>query len=98
MFTGIVSAVAKVVEAKEGRLGIDHAAVARKLKVGSSVAVNSCCLTVVRKRGPGFLAHVRPGALRPTNLGALKPGEEVNLALPLGASSTLDGHLVPGHG
>ena len=69
MFTGIVSAVAKVVEAKEGRLGIDHAAVARKLKVGSSVAVNGCCLTVVRKRGPVFLADVVPETLRRTNLG-----------------------------
>src|SRR5438128_3758112 len=97
MFTGIVSAVAKVVEAKEGRLGIDHAAVARKLKVGSSVAVNGCCLTVVRKRGPVFLADVVPETLRRTNLGALKPGVEVNLELPLGASSTLDGHLVQGH-
>ena len=97
MFTGIVSAVAKVVEVKEGRLGIDHAAVARKLKVGSSIAVNGCCLTVVRKRGPVFFADVVPETLRRTNLGALNPGAEVNLELPLSASSTLDGHLVQGH-
>src|SRR5437660_6710632 len=97
MFTGIVSAVAKVVEAKEGRLGIDHAAVTRRLKVGSSVAVNGCCLTVVRKRGPVFFADVVPETLRRTNLGALNPGAEVNLELPLSASSTLDGHLVQGH-
>ena len=97
MFTGIVSAVAKVVEAKEGRLAIDHAAVTRRLKVGSSVAVNGCCLTVVRKRGPVFFADVVPETLRRTNLGALNPGAEVNLELPLSASSTLDGHLVQGH-
>src|SRR3989449_4350335 len=97
MFTGLVSAVAKVVEAKEGRLGIAHAAVARKLKVGSSVAVNGCCLTVVRKRGPVFFADVVPETLRRTNLGALKPGVEVNLELPLSAASLLDGHLVQGH-
>jgi riboflavin synthase len=97
VFTGIVSAVAKVVEVKEGRLGIDHAAVARKLKVGSSVAVNGCCLTVVRKRGPVFFADVVPETLRRTNLGPLKPGTEVNLELPLSASATLDGHLVQGH-
>ena len=47
MFTGIVSAVAKVVEAEGNRLAIDHASVARRLKIGSSVAVNGCCLTVV---------------------------------------------------
>lgn len=97
MFTGIVSAVAKVVEVKEGRLGIDHAAVARKLKVGSSIAVNGCCLTVVRKRGPVFFADVVPETLRRTNLGPLQPGMEVNLELPLSASATLDGHLVQGH-
>ena len=97
MFTGIVSAVAKVVAADSKRIGIDHAWVARRLKVGGSVAVNGCCLTVVKKRGPIFFADVVPETLRRTNLGALRPHVEVNLELPLGASSTLDGHLVQGH-
>jgi riboflavin synthase len=97
MFTGIVSAVAKVVVADANRLGIDHAWVARRLKIGSSVAVNGCCLTVVKKRGPVFLADVVPETLRRTNLGALRVGSEVNLELPLGATSMLDGHLVQGH-
>src|SRR6266850_2254148 len=47
MFTGIVSAVAKVVKADRSRIGIDHAWVARRLKIGGSVAVNGCCLTIV---------------------------------------------------
>ena len=97
MFTGIVSAVAKVVETKGGRLGIDHAGVARRLKVGASVSVNGTCLTVVRKRGPVFFADVVPETLRRTNLGLLGAGSEVNLELPLGAASTLDGHVVQGH-
>ena len=97
MFTGIVSAVAKVVEADRGRIGIDHAWVARHLKVGGSVAVNGCCLTVVKKRGPIFFADVVPETLRRTNLGTLRAGFEVNLELPLGANSPLDGHLVQGH-
>ena len=97
MFTGIVSAVAKVVEADGKRLGIDHASIARRLKIGSSIAVNGCCLTVVKKRGPVFFADVVPETLRRTNLGALRPGVEVNLELPLGAGSALDGHLVQGH-
>jgi riboflavin synthase len=97
MFTGIVSAVAGVVEVKEGRIGIDHAWTTRHLKLGGSVAVNGCCLTVVKKKGPVFYTDVVPETLRRTNLGALKPGDGVNLELPLGASSTLDGHLVQGH-
>jgi riboflavin synthase len=97
MFTGIVSAVSKVVSAERGRLGIDHAWVARRLKIGGSVAVNGCCLTVVKKKGPVFYADVVPETLRRTNLGALTPGVEVNLELPLSATSLLDGHLVQGH-
>jgi len=97
MFTGIVSAVSKVVLAERGRIGIDHARIARHLKVGGSVAVNGSCLTVVKKRGSVFYADVVPETLRRTNLGALKVGEEVNLELPVSASSMLDGHLVQGH-
>ena len=97
MFTGIVSAVAKVVEADRGRVGIDHAWVARHLKTGGSVAVNGCCLTVIKKRGTVFFADIVPETLRKTNLGALRPGIEVNLELPLRADSLLDGHLVLGH-
>jgi riboflavin synthase len=97
MFTGIVSAVSKVVVADANRLGIDHASIARHLKIGGSVAVNGCCLTVVKKRGPVFFADVVPETLRRTNLGALRVGSDVNLELPLSASSLLDGHLVQGH-
>ena len=97
MFTGIVSAVSRVVLADANRLGIDHAGIARHLKVGGSIAVNGCCLTVVKKRGPVFFADVVPETLRRTNLGALRIGSEVNLELPLSATSLLDGHLVQGH-
>jgi riboflavin synthase len=97
MFTGIVSGVGTVALAEPNRLGIEHAATARRLKVGSSVAVNGCCLTVVTKSGPIFVADVVPETLRRTNLGALKLGARVNLELPLAASGLLDGHLVQGH-
>jgi riboflavin synthase len=97
MFTGIVSAVSKVTESGRGRIAIDHAWIAKHLKVGGSIAVNGCCLTVVKKKGPVFYADVVPETLRRTNLGALKPGVEVNLELPLKAESTIDGHLVQGH-
>jgi riboflavin synthase len=97
MFTGIVSAVAGVVDVRDGRIGIDHAWIAKHLKRGGSVAVNGCCLTVVQKKGPVFFADVVPETRRRTNLGALRQGSRVNLELPLAASSTIDGHLVQGH-
>jgi riboflavin synthase len=97
MFTGIVSAASRVVDVRGSRIGIDHAWIAKHLKVGGSVAVNGVCLTVVKKQGPVFFADVVPETRRRTNLGDLKVGDGVNLELPLVASSTLDGHLVQGH-
>jgi riboflavin synthase len=97
MFSGIVSAVAKVVSVDHGRMAVDHAGIARRLKIGGSIAVNGCCLTVVKKRGPVFSMDVVPETLRRTNLGRLTVGSEVNLELPVTASSFLDGHIVQGH-
>src|SRR6202171_6795833 len=97
MFTGIVSAVAKGVAAEPTRLEIDHAGIARQLRIGGSIAVNGCCLTVVKKRGPVFFADVVPETLHRTNLGTLGVGSAVHLQLPLISTSTLAGHLVQGH-
>ncbi|HEV3103175.1 MAG TPA: riboflavin synthase [Candidatus Dormibacteraeota bacterium] len=97
MFTGIVSAVGTVVEASPGRLGIRHGPTTKRLGLGGSVAVNGCCLTVVRKQGPTFFADVVPETLRRTNLGRLVKGSTVNLELPMAADGFLDGHLVQGH-
>jgi riboflavin synthase len=97
MFTGIVSAVGTVCEVGPHRLGIENASTARQLKLGASVAVNGCCLTVVKKSSTAFFADVVPETLRRTNLGAVKLGGRVNLELPLAANGLLDGHLVQGH-
>ena len=97
MFTGIVSAVGTIVSAEPNRLVIEHAATTRQLALGSSVAVNGCCLTVVKKSKGTFFADVVPETLRRTNLGALRRGSKVNLELPLAASGRLDGHFVQGH-
>jgi riboflavin synthase len=59
--------------------------------------VNGVCLTVTEREGAVFFADVVPETQRRTNLGRLKPGEPVNLELPLRADQGLDGHLVQGH-
>ena len=97
MFTGIVSAVGAVVEAGSGRLAIENAETATRLKIGASVAVNGCCLTVVKRAGATFVMDVVPETLRRTALGSLTHGSRVNLELPLAADGLLDGHLVQGH-
>src|ERR1700694_219628 len=97
MFTGIVSAIGDVVDAGAGRLGIQHAATAKRLNIGASVAVNGCCLTVVERVDAAFFMDVVPETLRRTDLGSLMVGSRVNIELPLGAGDLLDGHLVQGH-
>ncbi|HUZ87962.1 MAG TPA: riboflavin synthase [Candidatus Baltobacterales bacterium] len=97
MFTGIVSSVGTVVAAGPSRIGVAAASATRRLKIGSSVAVNGCCLTVVERKGDIFFADVVPETLRRTNLGLATAGSRVNLELPLSASGLLDGHLVQGH-
>jgi len=86
-----------VVSAGRNRLTIEHGPTSRHLRIGASVAVNGCCLTVVKKAGPRFAMDVVPETLRRTNLGNLERGSRVNLELPVAASGLLDGHIVQGH-
>jgi riboflavin synthase len=97
MFTGIVGGLGRIAESRPGRLGIEHAKTAKSTAVGASVAVNGACLTVIEVKGAVFYADVVPETLKRTNLGRLKPGDRVNLELPLTAEGLLDGHLVQGH-
>jgi len=97
MFTGIVTSVGRVVEWRPGHLAVEQPEVAPQLEPGRSIAVNGVCLTVTEVDGSTFLADVVPETRRRTNLGQLRPGDEVNLELPLTLREGLDGHLVQGH-
>jgi riboflavin synthase len=97
MFTGIVGALGKVVETRPGHLGIEAASLAPSLQLGSSIAVNGVCLTVVGVEGRVFFADTVPETLRRTNVGLLQVGDAVNLEPPLRLEQGLDGHLVQGH-
>ena len=86
-----------VTETGQHKIGIRHAATARHLKLGASVAVNGCCLTVAKKSRTVFFADLVPETLSRTNLGGLRAGSPVNLELSMPADGVLDGHLVQGH-
>lgn len=99
MFTGIISHLGKVKSFKNSVLTIEAGrSLTKNLKRGSSIAVNGACLTV-EKLGvqPLFTVEVMPETLKRTNLGDLKVGDLVNLELPLGAGSRIEGHFVQGH-
>ncbi|HNQ73731.1 MAG TPA: riboflavin synthase [Verrucomicrobiota bacterium] len=70
-------------------------------RLGASVAVNGCCLTVVQHTpcGPGRRLHfdVLRESWRRTNLQFAQSGDIVNLERPLRAGDELGGHFVTGH-
>jgi riboflavin synthase len=105
MFTGIVeeSGVVERIRpaARAIELTVSSKVCVRGLKVGDSLAVNGCCLTVV-KLGPRAAKRLLQFDLlvetwRRTNLQFAKPGTLVNLERPLRANGRLDGHFVTGH-
>jgi riboflavin synthase len=97
MFTGIVEEIGTVKSLQAGRLTIAADGVLKGTKPGDSINVNGACLTVTAISGNTFSIDVMPETLRRTNLGALRPGEGVNLELALAADGRFGGHFVQGH-
>jgi len=97
MFTGIVEELGTVVSRDGGRFRFGAERVVEDAKLGDSIAVNGCCLTVV-ERGPDWWeADAVEETLKRTNLGDLEPGSPVNLERPVRPFDRLGGHIVQGH-
>jgi riboflavin synthase len=73
------------------------AELAENLRVADSIAVNGCCLTVVKLEGEIFDMDLSGETLRRTSFGEMKDGTRVNLEKPLSAGAELGGHFVQGH-
>jgi len=101
MFTGIVEEVgtirALVPDGGGARVEVNADLVLGDAEIGSSIAVNGCCLTVVDMGDGWWAADAVPETLERTNIGALAPGDRVNLERPLAASGRFGGHVVQGH-
>lgn len=105
MFTGIVEEAGTVESIQPTGRSIQFTVRAsvcgRGLKVGGSLAVNGCCLTVVKlaPRGRSTLARfdLLEETWRRTNLQFTAPGSLVNLERSLRASGEFGGHFVTGH-
>lgn len=97
MFTGIVEELGTVTAVAEGRLTVRGPVVTRDARHGDSIAVNGVCLTVVEVTEGEFTADVMPETLRRSALGALRPGDPVNLERAARVGDRLGGHLVQGH-
>jgi riboflavin synthase len=76
---------------------IDAPVLSQDARVGDSIAVNGCCLTVTGRGDGWWAADAVDETLSRTNLDRLAPGDPVNLERPVRLSDRLGGHLVQGH-
>jgi riboflavin synthase len=101
VFTGIVRELGRVVGAEEaggGRALVVRAPeTAARAKPGDSVAINGCCLTASSIDADTISFHAVPETIARTTLGALEPGDPVNVEPALRAGEELGGHYVQGH-
>lgn len=100
MFTGIVAHKGSVVDVEDDagvrRLTVE-AGVLADLTVGDSIAVNGVCLTAVAVQESRIDVEIVSETLSRSSLGAVRPGDPVNLERPMSAQGRFDGHIVQGH-
>ncbi|RJE77675.1 riboflavin synthase subunit alpha [Pseudoalteromonas sp. MSK9-3] len=108
MFTGIVQTQATVISCNKSegvlRLVLSVASsYLQHLDIGASIAINGCCLTVVRYEvnpqdvvGQVYF-DVIDESLKLTNLGLLQRGSKVNFERSLTFGTEIGGHIVSGH-
>jgi riboflavin synthase len=101
MFSGIIEetgVVARIAERPESiRLAVNCRTAAEGVRLGDSIAVNGCCLTVVRFEELALEFDLLRETWDRTSFHKLQPGALVNLERSLRADGRLHGHFVTGH-
>jgi len=101
MFTGLVEEMGCCewlrIGAEGARLAVRAPHISDTVRIGDSVAVNGCCLTVTHALDGVMEFDLLMETLRRTNLESLTPGAGVNLERSLAADGRLGGHFVQGH-
>ena len=105
MFTGIIEHLGTIesldLQPDGGRVTIHAPSLGPSLAVANSIAVNGCCLTIVRLHNGRFSADLSGETLSKTSFGpgrgGLHVGSRVNLERPLTAGKEFGGHFVLGH-
>jgi riboflavin synthase len=101
MFTGLIEATGRVVAAEprgDGlRLVLEAPGVAETMRIGDSLALNGCCLTVAATDGARLSFDLLRETVARTNLEAVRTGSAVNLERAMAADGRFGGHIVTGH-
>ncbi len=101
MFTGIVEELGTVAGVEDQgdalRLTIHAEHVLADARLGDSISVNGCCLTVAERDGDTWTADVKQETLDKTSLAGVQPGDRVNLERAVTPTTRLGGHIVQGH-
>lgn len=101
MFTGLVEGLGTIVaiEARPPgvRMVVQIPELSADSRMGESIALNGCCLTLVAADAGRLSFDLGPETLQRTNLGRLAIGSRVNWERSLRFGDRLGGHLVTGH-
>lgn len=101
MFTGIIetTGVIKKIGNKNGKVYFTVAVknFLRDIKIGSSIACDGVCLTVIKKTKDDFVVELMPETLKVAKFEQSKTGDLINLEKSLKIGERLDGHFVMGH-
>jgi riboflavin synthase len=101
MFTGLIEEVGTVAALGKNphgaKLEIVAAGLANDVRIGESIAVNGCCLTVAARRDDQLVFDLLEETIQRTNLRTLRRDDRVNLEQALLADGRLGGHFVQGH-
>jgi riboflavin synthase len=101
MFSGIIATTGSIKEIKkheDGKIIVISSSIDQTdFKIGDSIAVSGCCLTITARNGRDITFYASADTLKKTNLSMLSVGSSVNLEPALKLGERLGGHLVSGH-
>jgi riboflavin synthase len=107
MFTGLIEGMGRIAALQDEAAGLRLVIAppapmlggveAERCRLGDSVAVNGCCLTVIEIKHDCWAFQAGTETLSKTNLGRLVVGDPVNLERSLPVNGRLGGHFVQGH-
>ena len=101
MFTGLVEGKVPLVESvADGagkRMGFDLGPLCDGVRIGDSIALNGCCLTVIAIDGTRCWFELGSETLARTSLGRLSLMEAANCERSLRVGDRMGGHFVTGH-